>query len=170
MCALICVLSYVCSYVSSHICALVCLLSCAFTCLLLCALICVSSSSSSSPLVSPFSRFSRFRGSRGFRGFRGFRVFAVFAVFAFSCPFSRFRVFGFSRKIASHHRGRDTHISCTGRRRLWQNPWQHRLKRWAAHLCLFSIFGDFLVWIAMGFLKGCYTDPDSCHRSFGGAS
>ena len=49
--------------------------------------------------VFTFSRSSRF--SR----FRGFRVF---------CPFSRFRVFGFSRKIASHHRGRDTHFLHSG--------------------------------------------------------
>ena len=47
--------------------------------------------------------------------FSRFRV--LFRVFAFCCPLSRFvarfRVFAFSRGNAAHHRGRDTHISCT---------------------------------------------------------
>ena len=63
------------------------------------------SRSCTSVRVFAFSRFSRF--SR-------FRV--LLPVFAFS-RFSRFRVllpvFAFSRENAAHHRGRDTHISCT---------------------------------------------------------
>ena len=38
------------------------------------------------------------------------------------------------------------------------------------HLCMFFIVGDFLVWVAMDFVKGCYTDPETYHRSFGGGS
>ena len=40
----------------------------------------------------------------------------------------------------------------------------------SSHLCLFFIVGDFLVWVAMGFVQGYYTDPEGYHRSFGGGS